>query len=138
MYERGVIGRKIYLQSITWLNIVSELKEKKLNVVYFVNDYPPRLEGGIGRFVHALAESVAFNGHQVHVITQSPYNTDTVDFENGVWVHRITMKHYPSHMLLDLPFNSKYVSVPRLEKLYSYYEELIKIHNKYTSTFYFS
>ena len=110
---------------------ILKLKEKKLNIVYFVNDYPPRLEGGIGRFVHALAKSVAFHGHQVHVITQSPYHTDTVDFENGVWVHRITMKHYPSHMLLDLPFNSKYVSVPRLEKLYSYYEELIKIHNKY-------
>ena len=109
----------------------AKLKEKKLNIVYFVNDYPPRIEGGIGRFVHALAESVAFYGHQVHVVTQSPYNYDTVDFENGVWVHRITMKHYPDHMLLNLPFNAKHISIARLEKLYSYYEELVAIHNKY-------
>ena len=29
MYEHGEIGRKIYLERITWLNIISELKEKK-------------------------------------------------------------------------------------------------------------
>lgn len=29
MYERGVIGRKMYLERITWLNTVSEVKEKK-------------------------------------------------------------------------------------------------------------
>lgn len=108
---------------------INQLRESKLNIVYLVNDYPPYLEGGIGRFVHALAEGVAVTGHQVHVITMSHNDMDTVDFENGVWVHRITYKEYPDHLINNLPFNGR-PNHNRLCLLYSYYEELLKINSK--------
>lgn len=50
--------------------------------------YPPAPIGGIGRHIHQLARSIARLGHQVHVLTRGS-DHDTVDFEDGVWVHRI-------------------------------------------------
>lgn len=108
---------------------INQLRESKLNIVYLVNDYPPYLEGGIGRFVHALAEGAAAKGHQIHVITMSHNGMDTVDFENGAWVHRITHKEYPEHLINNLPFYSQ-PDYNRLCSLYSYYEELLKINSK--------
>ena len=54
--------------------------------------YPPKSIGGIGRYVHQLARSMAAIGHQIHVLTQAD-ELNTVDFEDGVWVHRICPKH---------------------------------------------
>jgi glycosyltransferase involved in cell wall biosynthesis len=50
--------------------------------------YPPGSVGGIGRYIHQLAREIAALGHQVHVLTESDAH-DRVDFEDGVWVHRI-------------------------------------------------
>ncbi|MBS7540974.1 glycosyltransferase [Ancylobacter lacus] len=51
-------------------------------------EYPPGVVGGIGSHIFALATTVAAMGHQVHVITESE-NHHRVDFEHGVWVHRL-------------------------------------------------
>lgn len=53
--------------------------------------YPPASVGGIGRYIHQLSLELAAMGHQVHVLTQAQ-DHDTVDFESGVWVHRISPK----------------------------------------------
>ncbi|GEP01875.1 glycosyltransferase [Methylobacterium haplocladii] len=53
--------------------------------------YPPGSIGGIGRYVHQLARAIAALGHQVHVLTKAQGN-DSVDLEDGVWVHRIAPK----------------------------------------------
>jgi glycogen(starch) synthase len=50
--------------------------------------YPPGELGGIGRYIHQLACAVAGMGHDVHVITRASGH-DTIDFEDGVWVHRV-------------------------------------------------
>lgn len=50
--------------------------------------YPPASVGGIGRYIHQLAGEIARLGHQVHVLTEGAQH-DRVDFEDGVWVHRI-------------------------------------------------
>lgn len=62
--------------------------------VFLSRTYPPASVGGIGRFVHHLAMDVARMGHQVHVLTEGSGH-DRVDFEDGVWVHRITIKRWP-------------------------------------------
>ena len=51
-------------------------------------EYPPGPVGGIGRYVHNLARGIAAMGHRVHVLTRGD-STDCVDFEEGVWVHRV-------------------------------------------------
>jgi glycosyltransferase involved in cell wall biosynthesis len=55
---------------------------------FLTQSYPPQTVGGVGRYVHQLARSVAAAGHHVHVLTQDA-DHDRVDFEDGVWVHRL-------------------------------------------------
>jgi glycogen(starch) synthase len=62
---------------------------KKLTIVLLCEDYPPNLLGGIARITQAKAVALAALGHKVHVIARS-VTFNTVDFEDGVWVHRIT------------------------------------------------
>ncbi len=70
--------------------------------VFLTRTYPPASVGGIGRFVHHLAKDVARLGHQVHVLTEGSGH-DRVDFEEGVWVHRIVPKAFDAPPGLDVP-----------------------------------
>ncbi|MFM2468593.1 glycosyltransferase [Burkholderia cenocepacia] len=60
-------------------------------VVLTSRDFPPNHGGGIATFTKDLAEALAAQGSMVHVVTQSP-DTNRVDFENGVWVHRLVTR----------------------------------------------
>lgn len=52
-------------------------------------EYTQGKMGGIGRYTHELAGSIATMGHHVHVIARADAEGhDCVDFEQGVWVHR--------------------------------------------------
>ena len=66
--------------------------EKQRCYVFLSKTYPPGSIGGIGRYIHCLAREIAGFGHQVHVLTTGHNGHDTVDFEEGVWVHRICPK----------------------------------------------
>ncbi|RLA18414.1 MAG: hypothetical protein DRQ62_13610, partial [Gammaproteobacteria bacterium] len=57
-------------------------------IVLISMDFPPEHVGGIAVFSKDLAESLAKQGNIVHVITKDPV-LNRVDFENGVWVHRL-------------------------------------------------
>ncbi|MDM0033288.1 glycosyltransferase [Variovorax sp. J22P271] len=59
-----------------------------LTIVLVSKDFPPGHGGGIGTFNKDLAEAYAARGNTVHVVTRSP-DINRVDFENGVWVHRL-------------------------------------------------
>lgn len=64
--------------------------------VFLTRTYPPASVGGIGRYIHQLARTLAGAGHQVHVLTSGDGGHDRVDFEECVWVHRINPKpHEP-------------------------------------------
>jgi glycosyltransferase involved in cell wall biosynthesis len=60
-------------------------------VVLVSRDFPPNHGGGIATFNKDLAEALAAEGNLVHVITQST-DINRVDFENGVWVHRMVIR----------------------------------------------
>ncbi|MEN3749284.1 glycosyltransferase [Sphingomonas sp. HF-S3] len=68
--------------------------EDRSTICFVTQDYPPGQNGGIARNVAQLARSFAAEGHQVHVLTKSR-GTGTLDFEDGVWVHRVEMRHFP-------------------------------------------
>jgi len=51
-------------------------------------DMPSERAGGIGRAAWTLATSMAGQGHDVHFLTRTP-DHNRVDFEAGVWVHRL-------------------------------------------------
>ncbi|MCZ2344342.1 MAG: glycosyltransferase, partial [Bacteroidales bacterium] len=58
----------------------------RLKTVFVSREYPPQ-QGGIGRWTAELATEYARLGHEVRVITHG--DTHTVDFQDGVWLHRI-------------------------------------------------
>tara|TARA_R110002020_G_scaffold224599_1_gene434154 strand:- start:27356 stop:29578 length:2223 start_codon:yes stop_codon:yes gene_type:complete len=60
-------------------------------MIFVSRDFPPQHSGGIATFNKDLAEAAAAEGHIVHVITHSD-DLNRVDFEHGVWVHRMVMK----------------------------------------------
>jgi glycosyltransferase involved in cell wall biosynthesis len=63
-------------------------------IVLVTQDYPPDHGGGIATFNKDLAAALAAMGHLVHVIARSDRH-DRVDFEQGVWVHRIVAHPIP-------------------------------------------
>ncbi|SFN07259.1 glycosyltransferase [Variovorax sp. OV329] len=63
---------------------------ERLRIALVTPLYPPRPCGGVAVFMNSLAERLASFGHEVTVITQAePGRHHTVDFESGVWVHRL-------------------------------------------------
>ena len=55
---------------------------------FISQEYPPQRMGGVGRYIHQLAKTMAELGHHVHVITRGEGH-DRLDLEETVWVHRI-------------------------------------------------
>ncbi|MCS0582071.1 glycosyltransferase [Massilia pinisoli] len=70
--------------------------------VFVSKSYPPESVGGVGRYIHQLATEVARLGHQVHVLTIGT-DHDRVDFEEGVWVHRICQRERPLPAGVEVP-----------------------------------
>lgn len=56
-------------------------------------DYPPHHRGGIATFSRDLAEALAAEGHQVHVIAESSTHS-RVELVGGVWVHRVVLREH--------------------------------------------
>jgi glycosyltransferase involved in cell wall biosynthesis/GT2 family glycosyltransferase len=59
-------------------------------------EYPPGVVGGTARYMHQIATGMAALGHDVHVITMTT-DQPRVDFEDGVWVHRLVPGYSPGH-----------------------------------------
>lgn len=78
--------------------------ERILKICYLSKEYPPKNFGGIGRYTYDLATTFAAKGHEVHVITEGE-EQDTVDFEEGVWVHRLVSKLYEPFSDMTLGWN---------------------------------
>ncbi len=96
--------------------------EQRRQLILISQDYPPRACGGIGVFMHRLAEALAAQGHEISVITKAT-GRHTVDLENGVWVHRIPQTNHIDRQtpaLPDLPANIR-------DHAYSVYDEAMRI-----------
>ncbi len=63
------------------------------NIVLVTRDYPPEQSGGIATFNKDLAAALVAQGHTVIVVTESR-DINRVDFEEGVWVHRLIRREY--------------------------------------------
>lgn len=73
----------------------------QLKIALVSQDYPPGKVGGIGIWTYNLARALAEAGHEVSVVCRGA--RATVDFEEGVWVHRIVPRRRPVGMLGDIP-----------------------------------
>jgi glycogen synthase len=61
----------------------------KLTICLLSQQYPPGVVGGIGRLTRDLAGGLAARGHNLHLLTRGSGGINTVDLEDGVWVHRL-------------------------------------------------
>ncbi len=58
-------------------------------------EYPPVIEGGLGRHVRELSESLVRGGVEVHVLTRGGGGLPSEDERHGVFVHRVREPEYP-------------------------------------------
>lgn len=99
------------------------LPAQRLRLCILSQDYPPRKCGGIGIETHELATALAAEGHEVTVITRGEGHS-TVDFEQGVWVHRVVPIYQPDRTSPKLP------NLPQVIKDYCYtvFDEVMRVH----------
>jgi glycogen(starch) synthase len=70
--------------------------------VFLSGEYPPATLGDAGRHARDLARAVAAQGHQVHVLTRGAGH-DRIDFEQGVWVHRLVVHQFAVPIESSIP-----------------------------------
>ncbi len=58
-------------------------------------EYPPVIEGGLGRHVRKLAEHLVGEGVEVHVLTRSGGRLPAEEARHGVIVHRVREPQFP-------------------------------------------
>src|ERR1035441_2592691 len=58
-------------------------------------EYPPVIEGGLARHVRKLAENLAADGSQVHVLTRGGGHPPAEEERHGVLVHRVNEPPFP-------------------------------------------
>ena len=63
----------------------------RLCLALVTQDYPPGHNGGIARNMQELARAFARLGHRPHVFTAAR-GSPSLDFEDGVWVHRVAAR----------------------------------------------
>jgi len=63
--------------------------DTRLRVCLFSREYPPLGHGGIGQWTREVAAGLAARGHEATVISRALDGRPSVDFIEGVWVHRI-------------------------------------------------
>jgi glycosyltransferase involved in cell wall biosynthesis/GT2 family glycosyltransferase len=94
-----------------------------LRLAFVSQQYPPGTVGGVGVWTAVMARGLAARGHEVTVVTASTSGQNTVDFEHGVWVHRIVPVWSPNRRepaLPDLPQSLK-------DHLYAVHDEIERI-----------
>src|SRR6185312_2313586 len=66
-----------------------------LRVLIVSWEYPPVIEGGLGRHVRKLSESLVRDGTEVHVLTRGGGRLPAEAEQHGVLVHRVREPQFP-------------------------------------------
>ncbi|MBV9917725.1 MAG: glycosyltransferase family 4 protein [Solirubrobacterales bacterium] len=61
-------------------------------------EYPPVIEGGLGRHVRKLSEHLVRDGVEVHVLTRGGGSLPREDERHGVFVHRVPEPPFPKDL----------------------------------------
>jgi glycosyltransferase involved in cell wall biosynthesis/GT2 family glycosyltransferase/predicted SAM-dependent methyltransferase len=96
---------------------------RRLTVCLLSKEYPPDDFGGVGRLAADFATEFAARGHEVHVVTETR-DVARVDFEHGVWLHRLELGGPLVDDLADLPIGGNLALVRAM------YGEVCRIHDR--------
>ena len=64
----------------------------RMRICLLTREYPPQGMGGVGQWTREVAMGLAARGHEVTVIAHALTGDKWIDFEEGVWVHRIDIE----------------------------------------------
>lgn len=92
-------------------------EESRLHLCFLTQEHPPGAVNGIGRLISTLARALAGQGHLVRVITDGG-EEDSVDLEDGVWVHRLAARDHLPPDDVDLPAHIWSRSMTALDALH--------------------
>lgn len=67
-----------------------------MRVLLFSWEYPPVIEGGLGRHVRKLSEQLAGDGVEVHVLTRGGGRLPAEEQRRGVHIHRVSAPRLPT------------------------------------------
>jgi len=96
---------------------------RRLTVCFLSKEYPPEDFGGVGRLTADFAREFSARGHEVHVVTETR-DVPRVDFEQGVWVHRLELVGPIVDELADQPLAANLALVRAM------YGEVSRIHER--------
>lgn len=96
---------------------------RRLTVCLLSKEYPPDDFGGVGRLAADFAGEFVARGHEVHVVTESR-DVSRVDFEDGVWIHRLELGGPLVPELANLPIGAN------LGLIRTMYGEVCRIHER--------
>jgi len=99
MFDQGVVPSEPFRPFPT-----IDPPPRRLRVCMVSQFLPPADTGGTGRFILDTARELAARGHDIRVLTAGQHH-DTVDLEDGVWVHRLVndRPQPPSAIHDDIP-----------------------------------
>jgi glycogen synthase len=69
-----------------------------MRVLLFSWEYPPVIEGGLGRHVRKLSEHLVGQGVEVHVLTRGGGHLPAEEERHGVLVHRVREPPFPTDL----------------------------------------
>ncbi len=69
-----------------------------MRLLVFSWEYPPVIEGGLGRHVRMLSERLVRAGAEVHVVTRGVGQLPVDELRQGVRVHRVVQPPFPHEM----------------------------------------
>ncbi|QEL14441.1 glycosyltransferase [Limnoglobus roseus] len=95
---------------------------ERLTICFMTREFPPAC-GGVGRYFADMAHGFAAAGHQVHVVTHSANGQHTVDFEDGVWMHRVADVQPRDEQFRQMPLCYNFTHVANV------YHEVRRIHD---------
>lgn len=87
------------------------LEEINMRVLMLSWEYPPRIVGGISRVVHGLAQKIALEGNEVHVITCWDLGTKELEKDENVYVHRLHSYEVVANNFVDWVLQLNYVLI---------------------------
>ncbi len=67
-----------------------------MRVLVFSWEYPPVIEGGLGRHVRKLSEQLAAQGAELHVLTRGGGQLPADECRRGVNIHRVAESPFPT------------------------------------------
>lgn len=79
-------------------------KSAGLRLCFLSHEFPPHGQTEIGQWTREVALDLATRGHEVTVICVSPERYPSVDFADGIWVHRIIAKPISKALREEFPF----------------------------------